>query len=97
MDTRHLRAAAAVAEHGSFTRAARAMFMAQPTLSRHVRALERELGVKLFVRGPRQATLTAEGAIFLPRAQLALEVLGAGEAELRRATGLATFVAHAAH
>jgi DNA-binding transcriptional LysR family regulator len=73
VDTRYLRAALAVAEHGSFTRAARALFMAQSTLSRQVIALERYLGSELFVRGPRTVELTPRGQAFLPHARQVLE------------------------
>ena len=73
MDTRHLRAALAVAEHGSFTKAAKALFMAQSTLSRQVAALERGLGAHLFVRGPRNVSLTDGGKAFLPHAENVIE------------------------
>ncbi|MBX6390268.1 MAG: LysR family transcriptional regulator [Frankia sp.] len=63
----------AVAEHGSFTAAARALHMAQPPLSNQIHALERELGVELFQRTPRGATLTAAGRALLPEARLLLE------------------------
>jgi DNA-binding transcriptional LysR family regulator len=72
VDTRHLNAAVAVARHGSFTKAARKLFMVQSTLSRQVGALERELGTPLFVRGPRNASLTPQGKAFLPEAERVL-------------------------
>lgn len=75
MDTRHLSAAVAVARHGSFTLAAREMFMAQSTVSRQVSALERDLGAPLFVRKPRTVELTPEGRAFLPRAEQVLGVV----------------------
>lgn len=50
MDLRHPRAFAAVAESRSFSSAARRMHVAQPPLSRHIRQLENEIGVTLFVR-----------------------------------------------
>lgn len=83
MDTRHLIAVLAVAEHGSFTQAARVLFMSQSTLSRQVIYLERELGVVLFVRGARSVTLTASGHAFLPHARRVLDELRIATAELR--------------
>lgn len=65
MDTRHIRAALAVARCGTFTGAARELYMAQSTLSRQIAALERELGSPLFVRGARTAVLTVRGKAFL--------------------------------
>lgn len=75
MDTKHLRAALAVARHCSFTRAAQELYMAQSTLSRQVGALERDLGTTLFVRGLRRVTLTEQGAAFLPEAERVLKAV----------------------
>ncbi len=63
----------AVAESLSFSRAARALPIAQPALSRQVKDLEAELGVELFDRAGRVVKLTSAGASLLP---LAREVLG---------------------
>ena len=52
----------AVARTGSFTAAAVALKVAQPTLTKSIRGLEQELGVTLFDRLPRGAALTAAGA-----------------------------------
>jgi DNA-binding transcriptional LysR family regulator len=75
MDTRHLRAAVAVARHRSFTLAAGELFMAQSTVSRQVYALERELGRRLFVRNLRSVDLTPEGRAFLPEAEKILDAV----------------------
>ena len=62
----------AAAEHGSFSRAARALFLAQPSLSEQVRALESELGVELLVRTRRGVVLTEAGRAFRPEAERVL-------------------------
>ena len=56
-----LRAFSAVARHGSFSRAAEELFVSQPAVSKHVAALERELGVRLLERGRGGAALTDAG------------------------------------
>ena len=61
MDRRALQYFLAVADHGTFTNAAAALHVAQPSLSQAVQGLERELGVKLFYRVKRGARLTAAG------------------------------------
>jgi LysR family hca operon transcriptional activator len=73
MELRHLRYFIAVAEEGSLTNAAeRRLHTAQPSLSRQIRDLELELGVKLLERKARGIELTAAGRIFLDHARLAL-------------------------
>src|SRR5215217_8133864 len=59
----------AAVEHGSFSAAAEALFMAQPSLSDQIRRLEAELGVALFARGGRGLELTEAGRLFLPHAE----------------------------
>jgi len=65
----HYRALLAVAETGSLSAAARRLGLAQPTLGRQIDALERGLGLKLFVRAPTGLTLTDEGRDLLPDAR----------------------------
>jgi LysR family transcriptional regulator, hca operon transcriptional activator len=73
MELRHLRYFIAVAEEGSLLHAAeRRLHTAQPSLSRQIRALELELGVKLLERKARGIDLTAAGRVFLDHARLAL-------------------------
>jgi DNA-binding transcriptional LysR family regulator len=62
MELRHLRYFVAVAEEGSLTNAAdRRLHTAQPSLSRQIRDLELEIGVKLLERKARGIALTAAG------------------------------------
>ncbi|MGE3143749.1 MAG: LysR family transcriptional regulator [Hyphomonadaceae bacterium] len=65
LDARPYRAFVAVAETGSFSRAAAAMNVSQPALSAQVHELERRLGFALFARTSRRVELTAQGALFL--------------------------------
>src|ERR1700674_5115741 len=85
VELRHLRYFVAVAEEGSLTNAAeRRLHTAQPSLSRQIRDLELEVGVKLLERGARGINLTAAGRVFLDHARLALlQVEAAGEAARR--------------
>lgn len=61
MTLQQLRYLIAVADHGSITAAAAAVFVAQPALSRAIRALERELNVELLARDGRGVAFTSEG------------------------------------
>src|SRR5438876_130356 len=73
MELRHLRYFAAVAEKLSFTKAAQKLRVAQPALSRQIRQLEEELGVKLLERNRRQVALTEPGTAFLAEARAILQ------------------------
>ena len=81
MDVRQLEYLVAVAEEGSFTRAAARVYAAQSTVSAGIRALEGELGAELFERDTRRVATTAAGQAALPIARRLLEDL----AELRTA------------
>jgi LysR family hca operon transcriptional activator len=73
MELRHLRYFIAVAEEGSLlTAAQRRLNTSQPSLSRQIRDLESEIGVKLLERQARGVSLTAAGRVFLDHARLAL-------------------------
>ena len=69
MELRHMRYFVAVAEERNFTRAATRLHLAQPSLSRQIRTLEKELGVALLHRGKGGITLTAAGDEYLALAR----------------------------
>jgi LysR family transcriptional regulator, low CO2-responsive transcriptional regulator len=85
MDTDQLLAFERIVREGSFSRAAWALGIAQPTVSARVRALERAVGGPLFVRGGRGAALTDLGSCFLPYARRALDLLAEGVVAARQA------------
>lgn len=84
LDLVHLRGALAVAAHGSFARAARALSISQPALSRQIAGLEAELGIALFDRHRTGTVPTVFGRLVLDRATTLLGDLS----ELEREVGL---------
>ncbi len=76
-DLRLLRHARALAEEGSFARAARAQHLTQPALTRSIQELERRTGIKLFDRSKGRVVPTDLGSVFLAQAR---ELLGHAEA-----------------
>jgi LysR family hca operon transcriptional activator len=86
MELRHLRYFVTVAEEGSLlTAAQRRLHTSQPSLSRQIRELESEVGVKLLERQARGVALTAAGRVFLDHARLALLQVEAATDGARRA------------
>mgnify|MGYP000052318417 CR=1 FL=1 len=80
---KHLKAFVAVANEGSFTRAAARMTVSQPALTIQVNQFEEELGVRLFDRTTRRVQLTESGATFLPTAERLLEDVESAVADIR--------------
>jgi DNA-binding transcriptional LysR family regulator len=76
MELYQLRTFVAVAEEGHLTRAAERLFISQPAVSAHVKALEEELGVALFTRSARGMQLTREGQALRAKAEAALKSVG---------------------
>jgi len=74
-----------VAEHRHFGRAAAALLIAQPSLSRQIRHLEQQLGARLLDRTPQGSRLTEAGEVFLPRAKALLRAAGQAAAAARAA------------
>lgn len=83
-----LRTFVAVAQQGSFRRAAEQLHLSQPALSAHIRALEETLQVSLFHRTTRSVVLTDEGARLLNGAQRAFDALDAVLLDLREQVAL---------
>jgi DNA-binding transcriptional LysR family regulator len=74
-----------VAEHRHFGRAAGVLRVAQPSLSRQIRRLEQQLGVRLLDRTPQGTRLTEAGDVFLPRAKALLRAASQAAAHARAA------------
>lgn len=87
MKLNQLRDVVAIVEHGSLRAAARHLDVAQPLLTRSVRALEKELGVTLFERDAQGMTLTASGRLFHLRASVVINELRRAQDELGQALG----------
>jgi LysR family hca operon transcriptional activator len=85
MELRHLRYFIAVAEEGSLTLAAhKRLHTAQPSLSRQIRALEKEIGAQLITRSVHGIELTDAGRVFLDHARLAVTQAEAAKEAVRR-------------
>jgi LysR family hydrogen peroxide-inducible transcriptional activator len=87
--TRQLECLVAVADHGSFRKAATALGISQPALSAQVQGVEDQLGVQVFERDRRSVLVTPAGEDVVGRARIALEALDAvNDAARRRAEPL---------
>ncbi|TXI11597.1 MAG: transcriptional regulator CynR [Rhizobium sp.] len=87
---RHIRYLKAVAEHGSFTRAAEALHVSQPALSQQIKELEERLGAQLLDRSGRQIHPTDLGSVYLRHVRRALEELEEGRRAVRDVEDLST-------
>lgn len=81
MEIRVLKYFLAVAREGSITGAANSLHLTQPTLSRQLQELEKELKQKLLIRGKYKVTLTPEGMILRKRAEEIIDMVEKTEAE----------------
>ena len=61
MNLKQLEAFVQVAEGGSFSRAAKELYLTQPTISAHIASLEKELNVRLFIRNTKEVSLSEDG------------------------------------
>ncbi len=82
MELRQLAYFDAVVRHGSFTKAAQRLHVAQPAVSAQIRRLESELGTVLLERTTRRVSLTHAGELFLSRARQVLAQLDAARGDL---------------
>ena len=88
LNLHHLRIFLAVAEHGGFSRAAVALRLSQPAVSKTVQELEREVGLALFDRAGRTPRLTAAGVTLVARARELFGVERMAEEDLASLRGL---------
>ena len=77
----------AIAEEQSFTRAAQRCFVVQSALSRQIKSLESELGVRLFARDSRKVEVTPAGEAFVKQARLCLQAAERAKASAAAAHG----------
>jgi DNA-binding transcriptional LysR family regulator len=90
MDARQLEYFLAVADNGTFNRAAASLYLAQPSLSQAIRNLERELGTELFHRIGRRIELTEAGRAMIGPARQVLRDLESARATVESVKGLRT-------
>ena len=85
LDLRQVRYFVVVADHRHFGRAATALRVAQPSLSRQIRRLEQQLGARLFDRNTQGTRLTEAGEVFLPAAKALLRSASRAAGQTRAA------------
>ncbi|WP_327588127.1 LysR family transcriptional regulator [Nonomuraea sp. NBC_00507] len=88
MDVRQLEYFLAVVDHGGFNKGARALFMAQPSLSQAIRTLEKDLGSQLFHRIGRRVVLTDAGRALIEPARQVVRSLEAARASVDSVEGV---------
>ncbi len=74
MNLKQLEAFVQVAESGSFSKAAKELYLTQPTISAHVSALEKELKVRLFIRNTKEVSLSRDGKDLYKHAKQIVEL-----------------------
>ncbi|MFD1984239.1 LysR family transcriptional regulator [Mesorhizobium newzealandense] len=84
IDLRRLRYFIAVCEHGGFSRASQSIGVAQPSLTRQIKLLEKEVGISLINRSGRGAEPTAEGRFLLGQSRLHIDGLDHAVREVRQ-------------
>lgn len=77
-----------VAKCGSFSKAAKELYMTQPAVSQSIMQLERELQVRLFTRMPKGVALTNEGELLFEYINSAMNLIGTGEKKLKETKGM---------
>ena len=88
MDIKRLRIFCAVVEKGSFSQAAKMLYLAQPTVSFQIASLEKELGTKLLDRDGREVTVTKSGEVLLQYASRILQLTQEARQAIDEAQGL---------
>lgn len=88
LELRHCQHAVALAEHRNFDRAARALGITQPSLSRSIQQLERDVGTQLFNRGREGVEPSDAGRLFLARARSVLLHAADLEREMQLVRGI---------
>lgn len=84
MELRELKYFLAVTREQSISKAAQALYITQPNLSRQMGNLEKEIGQRLFIRGTKKITLTEAGQLLRKRAEEIIELYNQTEAELNK-------------
>lgn len=74
MNLKQLEAFVYVADGGSFSKAARELYLTQPTVSAHISSLEKELNVRLFVRNTKEVNLSEDGKVLYEYARQMIEL-----------------------
>ena len=88
MELRHLQHFVALAQEGSFTRAARKVNIVQSGLSNSIKELEEELGSRLVERTTRKVAITETGMLFLPHARATLAAVEGAVQAVRSQDGV---------
>ena len=88
MNTRHAQLVLAVVREGSFTAAAKSLFITQPTLSHQIRQIEEQLGSPIFIRSKTAIELTPAGHVYVQAARRILQI----ETQMNEALGAISYV-----